>query len=128
MWFRNELSSLAEVSLYSGIRWRSLVLTLPTKETFYKGLHTARIAIRLEPTTYILFNCMLIFHMNFKPRVIVQIYYFISVHWFKDLRNISMYLSFVITFLKMATKVLETCRSYTVCVVHFHTLKCTCWF
>jgi len=37
---------------------------------------------------------MLIFHMNFKPRIIVQIYYFISVGWLKNLCNISMYLSF----------------------------------
>jgi len=38
---------------------------------------------------------MLIFHMNFRPRIIVQICDFISVHWFKNLCNISMYLSFV---------------------------------
>jgi hypothetical protein len=82
-------------SLYSGIRWRSFILTLQTKGTFYKGLHTARIAIRLEPITYIPFNCILIFHMYFKPCIIVQIYYFISVHWVKHFCNISMYLSFV---------------------------------
>ena len=74
-----------------------------------------------ERITHI-FICILIFNMHFKICIVFKIEYFISVHWFKIFCNISKYLSLQCSLLKMAT-----CRRYTVCVIYFHILMCTCW-